>query len=835
MAGEEHDAGLDGLTLSVHPSVVFRLGEEMIQDDVQALVELAKNAYDADSATARISVDTQVITTAHGDEVSDAEVAGAEFLRGSISVVDRGSGMTSDQIVEAWLTVSGSPKRELKRRNGTTSKGRTPVGDKGLGRLGTQRLGRVVDLYTVVKGSGVAHRLSIPWDEYESAERLDSVRLELRSEPAPATAHGTTLTIRGLRNLDHWRGDAVQDLERRLSAMISPFGKRGFDVTLNVDGQPIDLLERPAAVRSNAMLRYELDYGDQVLTVKGSATQDYFRPDRGGADKRATFDRAMAQDGGAAFLRWLLDQKADQARSFGLAADDDHFLAFNGRFPLTTIDGVARDEGQLVDPGPFVGEVDMVRLRDDSPDVFSSARDYSTFVKEINGVRIYRDGFGIPISKDWLDLASRWSSGASFYNLRPENIIGFIDLTAAGNPALEETSSREQFRDTLAYRSFLAIMERWRRFTESIQTFLRRSFNEYLAEFTASSVGGEVEPSPTVLIKHTELQHAHVDKLLTSLDQTRRSVEQALESAQGRQRESDGSLFPGDREQLAQASDQLRGFLVTINQLSADIDGIRSSYERQRDALVVIREQFDTVQAQLSEAWETVALGLTAEALSHEVSQVVDRLRQRTQNLLRRLKSPVDEVTVRTYAEHVMSATSALTRQLAHLNPALRYRRERRQSVTMSAFLAEVEEHFASRWKDLGRDIRMSVGVVEDFAVDISPGRLSQVLDNLILNSEYWINQSRRPGSITMAIERPFLTIADSGPGIDPNLEGLIFEPFISSKSGEGRGLGLFIVRQLLEPEGATIELSPERGDDGRRREFRIAFTRLTTEPTSLD
>lgn len=835
MSGAEHDGPIDGLTLSVHPSVVFRLGEEMIQDDVQALVELAKNAYDADSATARISVDTQIVTTADGGEVTDPDANGAELLRGAISVIDRGTGMSREQIVQAWLTVSGSPKRELKRRNGMTDKGRTPVGDKGLGRLGTQRLGRVVDLYTVVQGSGVAHRLSIPWDQYESAERLDSVRFELTSESAPLNAHGTTLTIRGLRDLGHWRGDALRDLERRLSAMISPFGKRGFSLTLNVDGQPIDLLERPTAVRSNAMLRYELNYKDQVLMVHGSATQDYFRPDRGGADKRATFDRAMAQDGGAAFLAWLLDRKADQVQSFTLHASDDHFVRFSGRFPLMDIDGVAREDGEPVDPGPFAGEVDMVRLRDDVPDVFNSARDYSTFVKEINGVRIYRDGFGIPISKDWLDLASRWSSGASFYNLRPENIIGFIDLTAAGNPALEETSSREQFRDTLAYRSFLAIMERWRRFTESVQTFLRRSFNEYLAEFTAASVGGEVEPSPTVLIEHTEQQRAQVDKLLSSLDQTRKTVEQALETAQERELDSEESLFPGDREQLAQAVDQLREFLGTINHLSADIDGMRKSYERQRDALVVIREQFDTVQAQLAEAWETVALGLTAEALSHEVSQVVDRLRQRTQGLLRRLKSPVDELTVRTYAEHVMSATSALTRQLAHLNPALRYRRERRQAVTMSTFLAEVSEHFASRWANLGYDIRMSVGVVEDFVVDISPGRLSQVLDNLILNSEYWINQSRRSGSVLVSIERPFLAIADSGPGIDPNLEGLIFEPFISSKRGDGRGLGLFIVRQLLEPEGATIELSPARGDDGRRREFHIEFSRLTTEQPSGD
>jgi len=42
----------------VHPSVLFKLGEDLITDDAQALVELAKNAYDADARVVRIEVTT---------------------------------------------------------------------------------------------------------------------------------------------------------------------------------------------------------------------------------------------------------------------------------------------------------------------------------------------------------------------------------------------------------------------------------------------------------------------------------------------------------------------------------------------------------------------------------------------------------------------------------------------------------------------------------------------------------------------------------------------------------------------------------------------------------
>lgn len=825
---------LEGLTLSVHPSVVFRLGDEMIQDDVQAIVELVKNAYDADSPSARIVVDTTAVTTTDGQEVAESE-EGADVLRGTVRVEDRGTGLTRDEIISNWLTVSGSQKREMKRRGETTGKKRTPVGDKGLGRLGTQRLGHVVDLYTVVRGTGTAHRLTIPWDEFESAERLDSVQFTLMAEAAPASAHGTTLTVRGLRDLRDWQGDSAIALEQRLSAMISPFGDRGFQVSLNIDGQPIDLRERPQAVRANAMVRYEFSYGEQFLRVRGRVTQDYFRPDRGGADKRALYDRAMANDQGAAYASWLFDKKKDQAAAFGLAQSADSYLEFEGTFALSTIDGVVTGDDGIVDPGPFSGEVDMVRLRDDIPTAFDSSREYSAFVKEINGVRIYRDGFGIPVSKDWLDLAARWTSGSSFYNLRPENIIGFIDLTAEGNPGLEETSSREQFRDTPAYRNFLAIMERWRKFTEQAQTFLRRGYNEYVEELIALDAGVELESTPSVLIQQNETHAAQAGELLNKLEKARLAAESALAAAEQQQEELGATLFPEGKDQLHQASEQIRGVLRTIEQLSASVAAMRTSYARQKDALVVLREQFEAVQAQLSEAWETVALGLTAEALSHEVSHVTDRLRQRTQKLLRSLKTPISEVTVRTYAEHVLSSTTALTRQLAHLNPGLRYRRERREPLVMSKAVDDIAAHFNARWSDLGYNISAEVETRRDFGIEISPGRLTQVLDNLILNSEYWVRSQAGSsgGSVRILVDSPALTITDSGPGVDPSLEELIFEPFVSAKRQDGRGLGLFVVRQLLEPEGATIELGRERDADGRRREFVIAFDQSKVEARS--
>jgi len=47
------------LNFSIHPSVVYQLGESLISDEVQALIELIKNCFDADAKYAKVIIDTE--------------------------------------------------------------------------------------------------------------------------------------------------------------------------------------------------------------------------------------------------------------------------------------------------------------------------------------------------------------------------------------------------------------------------------------------------------------------------------------------------------------------------------------------------------------------------------------------------------------------------------------------------------------------------------------------------------------------------------------------------------------------------------------------------------
>jgi signal transduction histidine kinase len=109
-------------------------------------------------------------------------------------------------------------------------------------------------------------------------------------------------------------------------------------------------------------------------------------------------------------------------------------------------------------------------------------------------------------------------------------------------------------------------------------------------------------------------------------------------------------------------------------------------------------------------------------------------------------------------------------------------------------------------------------------------GKLTQIIDNFVLNSEYWlredISQGRMDrGFITIEVSRPFVRIYDSGRGIDTNIEHALFEPFVSAKGkGRGRGLGLFIVKQLVDSEGCSVGILPERNSHRRLFKFQIDF-----------
>ena len=128
------------------------------------------------------------------------------------------------------------------------------------------------------------------------------------------------------------------------------------------------------------------------------------------------------------------------------------------------------------------------------------------------------------------------------------------------------------------------------------------------------------------------------------------------------------------------------------------------------------------------------------------------------------------------------------------------------------------------RRKILERNATVSKQYRGDLQVTAIPGELRQVISNLLANS---LDAIEPGGQVTIRTSRgnsrrngkPLLRIivADNGSGIGPENLARIFEPLFTTKVLTGSGLGLWVVRQLVEKHGGTIGVrtcttAPHRG-----------------------
>jgi signal transduction histidine kinase len=821
---------------AINAAVVFRLGEELITDVVQALVELVKNSYDADATWVQVTIDTHA-SNQLGRKYKEAP--------GFVLVEDDGDGMNRETIHQGWLTIAASAKREQKSRGEVTPLGRTPIGDKGLGRLGVQRLAQNVEIITRPKDSDSEFYVAFSWNDFRETENLDRVPVLLeeavRKRPQ---GKGTSLILSGLREAEYWQQkQSVDELQRKLSGMISPFQEaRDFVVQLNIDGKRIDLAEIAQSVRDTALLRYRFQFDGTAFHISGLARLEYFESNK--EDDAALLRSLVRRDGGSALFEFL-SSKAGKRRPevFNRPKDSRWFLEFGADQQLDDIDKIVRIDKEAANPGPFRGEIDAVSL--DREDIRSHAVDrvseYRKLVRDLAGVRVYRDGFGIRVGDDWLGLGKQWTEGTSYYGLRPSNVLGYVSITGRENPKLIETTSREGFLVTAHYENFYRLLTEFVRFASEVQGFLRRGVVEFLNEHRDNSASVEPTETPSDITRRIDQVASQLTKQRGKLgahaSSLRNMAETAASSLKAVRKELKPALESDKRaaaaiKNLETALSDMESAVTKEEKVLADVDNTLEKAAELKPLREVLDRRWSTLQDELQSLYESVSLGLTAEALSHEINNTADRLARRSADLLRKLREGnAPRSAIVTFIEHVQSSVAALRKQLAHLTPSLRYLRERREVINIGEFTNEVLDFYRGRWKDKRILFNLTSKSAESFAVKMNKGKLTQIIDNLVLNSEYWVQEELSSGKlakgeISFEIDRPVVRIFDNGRGVDPSVEGILFDPFVTRKRrGEGRGLGLFVVKQLLDSESCSILLLPDRNSRRRRYIFEIDFS----------
>src|SRR5262249_31375134 len=144
------------------------IGAELISDDVVAVVELVKNAYDADAS--RVVISFRNVTKPGG----------------SIRIVDDGTGMDLDTVLGVWME-PGATSKGGDRNMRTAGRRRRVLGEKGVGRFAADKLGRHLELVTRSARAAIAIRATFDFDLFDSeVEMLSDIRSQW--EVVPATA-----------------------------------------------------------------------------------------------------------------------------------------------------------------------------------------------------------------------------------------------------------------------------------------------------------------------------------------------------------------------------------------------------------------------------------------------------------------------------------------------------------------------------------------------------------------------------------------------------------------------------------------------------------------------
>jgi two-component system sensor histidine kinase PilS (NtrC family) len=216
------------------------------------------------------------------------------------------------------------------------------------------------------------------------------------------------------------------------------------------------------------------------------------------------------------------------------------------------------------------------------------------------------------------------------------------------------------------------------------------------------------------------------------------------------------------------------------------------------------------------------ALGRLSASIAHEIRNPVGAMSHAAQLLAETLELGVQEKRLTEIITTNAERVSTIITNVMQLSRRETTRPER-------LFVGDWMREFLTEFTDtLQLDPALVHAVLPnpDIEVRVDPTHLRQIVWNLCENAIR--HSAEMPGAppIDLLVARfhssgrPFLEVADRGPGIPDESAERIFEPFFSGRRG-GTGLGLFIARELAQCNGALLLYEP-RGGGGSI--FRIVF-----------
>ena len=759
------------------------IGMENFANAEGAVIELVKNAYDADSSVCYVVFDIK-----------------ASRQESSIYIIDKGFGMTDDVIANQWMTIGTDDKLQHAQSSRT---GRVKSGAKGIGRFALNRLGAETEMLTFPDDRSNGYRWMLDWTAFDQPgkvlseidaileeidkdvflqrckvfhiDAIDNLFADITSSPLK----GTLIRISNLN--DDWQEDTISGLFGTLEMLIPEHLSSDFKLYLYSLGET----EKYGAVPTNGYDDY--DYKVSARYTGGESNEIHITIERNELNLSLLETRYSG----------VFEQPT--MKDFPYRLDDFK----GGPFTKTiSMDGFW-DKDRIKDVGPFEFVFYFLKntINDDSDSLSARRYPYNGFdsaarkkwLRRFGGVKIYRDNFRVrPYGEpgnDWLRLGERQSQspgGAGQkmggYRIRPNQIAGAVYISRLNNLFFNDKSSREGMQENEEF--------------SLLKSMLVRVISEF--EIDRNNIMYSL---------------SQWDKLQNPNEGRARDLSRRISQERKQKEESGTSAAKTQEEILAE------GYLNLENLLN------------EKDSeLMLLRGLAST--------------GIVVTSFTHELKSLSNRLMPRTALLEQLLTSflPPEKLGDIDRFDNPDYHIALIRQEDQKLNQWLQYslntiRRDKRERRMV--YLRDYFESFGQLWAEslLRKSIKLQI---DDIPADLSfrafEMDLDSIFNNFVANSVYSLLRTDvRTKEIKICAykdhEYASIDFTDNGKGLDreyrdnPNVIFNALETSTRDKFGNkiGTGMGLYIAKSVVDSyKDASIGIIPVDAGFGIKVLFKL-------------
>jgi two-component system sensor histidine kinase PilS (NtrC family) len=234
--------------------------------------------------------------------------------------------------------------------------------------------------------------------------------------------------------------------------------------------------------------------------------------------------------------------------------------------------------------------------------------------------------------------------------------------------------------------------------------------------------------------------------------------------------------------------------------------------------ILVFLEDTSLIAAKVQQS-KLAALGRLSASIAHEIRNPVGAMSHAGQLLAESANLAGED---KRLTEIICSNAARVSDIINNVLRLSRREEARLERLSLGDWIADFRDEFCATMQCAPERFTIS-GPEAPIEVRVDSSQLHQVLwnlcDNVLKHAPAAAPIEVRYGRISAGL-RPYLEIADRGPGVPAELIERIFEPFFSSAHG-GTGLGLFLARELAQTNGATLLYEPRAGGGSV---FRMVF-----------